>query len=125
MPDTIKRNKFVAEYLKKQLIRLGMDTSLTLFYEYYLYDIGVKASMTTVNMMLKNPELTPDIFNEDEILIETLKCIGIMEVSKNQEEFKKLLEKKEKIKSSKKKEKTDFDKILGAMMKVPKPKDEK
>ena len=118
----IKRNKRILEYVQTQMHRLGIPPSLDLFVEeYILVDLGAKDTIEIAPKIAQG-KLGPDIFDIDGVLIETLKIVGIMEAAKDEKDLQKLIERREKIKDDIP-EKTDFDKILSAMMKVPLPDD--
>ncbi len=120
----IKRNKAIAKYLQQQLQRLGCDSSLLLFFETYV--APALSTQDSIEIMPKLVEdIKEDIFNNDAVLIETLKLIGIMEAAKDKKEFEALQNKRTQNTKSEKRELTDFDKILKAMMKVPNKRDEK
>lgn len=109
--NNVKRNKKILEYLNKQLKRLKMDTNVLAFYEAYIVP-NVPAT-EVINFTIDH-----NLLDTDGLLIETLKTIGIMEISKDEKDFQKNIEKRDKIKG-KKQELTDFDKILKGIMKVP------
>jgi hypothetical protein len=110
MANTIKRNKKILEYLTIQLGRL--DITVIDFIDTY---VVVNVSSSDLLQIKDNIyPVTPDLFNNDNILIEILKIIGVMEVSENKKEFENLIKKRKK-----KKELTDFDKILKGIMSVP------
>lgn len=75
---------------------------------------------------LKIPAFTPEILKELNILKQTIKITALMEASNNWKNFT-LLDKKRKRRVGKKaplnknKQLTDFDKLLKAIAKVPKP----
>ncbi len=73
---------------------------------------------------LKMPRFGPELLKEPTILKETIKILGIMETVNSWQEFKKVNEKRRaKTKSiHTERELTDFDKILKAIIRVPKPK---
>ncbi len=114
----VKLNKKIADYLLKQLKRLKMIPDLSVFFEeFIIVDLSVADSLELAPKIVKPIEA--DIFDNDSVLIETLKVIGLMEACKDQVELNKLLSKRDKIKGKDKKETTDFDKILKGIMKVP------
>lgn len=113
--NTIKRNKKVFEYIISNLNRL--DSAITIqefFQEFILENLDVKNTLLVANV----ENIEPSILDDDNILFETLKTIGIMEVSNSIKELQKLNEKKKKLKSKSNKL-TDFDKILKGIMRVP------
>lgn len=120
MADTIKRNRKIFDYLKKEIERLDLSLTIEQVFEKIIFT-SLSASDT---ISVANAGKDESILNNDGVLIETLKLIGLMEAAKDEKELLKLLQKKEKNKG-KKPEKTDFDKILGGIMKVPKPKEDK
>jgi hypothetical protein len=114
--NTVKRNKKILDYLKSQVKRLKIDVPVKDIIEQYIVpEIEVKAALSLSN--LEEP-INPDILNNDAVLIETLKLIGLMETAEDKKELDKLNDKRKKIKDNKK-ELTDFDKILTGIMQVP------
>jgi hypothetical protein len=65
-----------------------------------------------------------EALNNDEVLLQTIKVIGLMEASDKLEDFKELADKNTKRKKKKKDEEyqlTDFDKLLKVMLDTPNP----
>lgn len=118
--DTIKRNKRIAEHLQKQLKRLKLEDDLGIFIQLFISPLLGLQDTKAITESLSDPS----VLNNDTVLIETLKLIGLMEAAKDEADLKKLLDKREKQKGEKK-ELTDFDQILKAIMKVPAPKGKK
>lgn len=121
----IKRNKKIIEYLQKQFKRLKLETNLTVFFgEYILLSITATDALEIAEKVTR--QIEPDILDNDGVLIETLKIIGIMEVSKNKKEFEALYDRKGKIdEKNQKQDLNDFDKILKGMLAVPVPEEKK
>lgn len=87
--------------------------------DYIAPEITVKQQIEFAKMLQeKKPEALQKILDNINAIREAIKILALMEASDNIEEFKKLADKSKK--KHKKKPPTDFDKILGAMMKVPK-----
>ncbi len=88
--------------------------------DYVVPEITAKQQIELARMLQeKKPEALQKIFDNINAIREAIKILALMEASDNMEEFKKLADKSKR--KHKKKPPTDFDKILGAMMKVPKP----
>lgn len=121
----IKRNKKIIEYLQKQFKRLKLETNLTVFFgEYILLSITATDALEIADKVTR--QIEHDILDNDGVLIETLKIIGIMEVSKNKKEFEALYDRKSKIDDkNQKQDLNDFDKILKGMLAVPVPDEKK
>jgi hypothetical protein len=90
------------------------------FEEYVMSEIPAVDVMAAAKLLISGKEYS--ILDNDNVLIEVLKNLGVMEVSANKEEFMALVAKK-KGKNKDKKEPTDFDKVLKGIMSVPKPKE--
>lgn len=106
------------EYLDKQIKRLKIGATTSEFYKYYIVDSLRGAIVLSLANQFEDP-INPNILDNDDVLIETIKIIGIMEISKDEKELVRLMNKRDTIKLKPTKEKTDFDKILTGIMKVP------
>lgn len=124
MANTIKRNKKIFEAIQIQLKRLELQgTTYSTFFEDFVLE-SLPAGVVLDLSKHFDKEIEPNILDDDALLLETLKVLGLMEASKDKKELSNLIESKKEIKSKNQKtEKTDFDKVLGAIMKVPKPKE--
>lgn len=124
--NNIKRNKKIIQYLKKELNRIGYTQNLEQLYEEYIVPALNTVDTNFYLNSFSEEEPPQEILDNDQILIETLKIIGIMEVSEDEKDFKENIDKKQKIRNKNSKQKiTDFDKVLKGIMQVPKPKEDK
>lgn len=113
--NTIKRNKKIFEYIIVNLNRLDNTITINDFFKSFVIEnLDVKNTLLVASV----ENIEPSILDDDNILFETLKAIGIMEVSNTIKELQKLNEKKKKLKSKSNKL-TDFDKILKGIMRIP------
>lgn len=118
---TVRRNKKIFDYLEKQIKRLDWNIPVSgLFHLYVFQNLSVADSKEVANIA---EDIEPTILDNEAVLFETLKLIGLMEVSTTVDELRGLTIRRKEIKYGNK-ELTDFDKILKAIMTVPKPKDE-
>lgn len=128
MPHNIKRNKSIFASIQSEMKRLGFEPNVDDFIKYFVADFVSASTALNVHNQL-NSEISPDILDDDSLLIGVLKILGIMESSKNNKEFAKLLKQKGDIKykgdMDRLKGQTNFDKILSSMLKVPPLKDNK
>lgn len=116
--DKIKRNRKIIESIELEMKRLGLTPSVGDFFKYLVADF-LPASTVLSNHNKWEQEIKPELFDDDALLIEALKTLGIMEAAKDAKDITKLLEKKGKNKHRNKPDPTDFDKLLKGIMKVP------
>lgn len=111
-------NKFIFERLlaQKDRIKWSIPTQ-NVFTDYIMEHLSVKETEEAMHLT-KN--ITEDILDNEAVLRETLKFIGIMEVCSSEEELIALLNRRTEIKYGK--PLTDFNEILKAALVVPKPK---
>lgn len=120
MQHNIRRNKRVFEYLNQQLRRLQWNVPVTIIFREFIFEnLSVSESKETLNY--SSGPVQENILDVEAVLIETLKFIGLLEVSTNEHELRSLVERKKEIKYGR--ELTDFDKILKAIMTVPNKKE--
>ena len=113
---TIKRNKKVFEYLEKQIKRLHWNISVTEVFNGYIFEnLSVSDSKELLNNV--ENEVTYSALDNDSLLIETVKFIGLMEVCVITDELFMMVQRRKEIKYGS--DLTDFDKILKAIMTVP------
>ena len=122
-------NNLLYKYLLLQLHRLlgnVKEDIITKAIHHYIFDRIEDTELMSVYRKYKVIQF-PQALENETILWYTLKTIGIMEASKDWKQFQELEKQRQfntDIEDDKGKEITDFDRILQAMMKVPKPKDE-
>src|SRR5690606_29928128 len=124
MPD----NKATYDKLIGQIDRLsGGDYEV--FIDKYIFEMLPDFTILTISKTKKGIAKPNLLSSLNVIAVEkhTQKVITLMEASDNLKEFDKLINKQKENTKEKPpdKEKTDFDKVLGALMKVPKKKDDK
>lgn len=113
----------VFEELKEQLDRLGIS-SRDDFFKKYIYNTILDSEL--LKEIHKNQKLTmPEVLENKLILLQTIKIITLMEISKDEKELEKLSKKIKTNKKQQTKDLNDFDKILTGFLNTPKPKDQK
>ncbi len=112
MTHTVRRDKKLIEYIEEQCSRVGMQ--LSTFFKAYVF-ISLRINPTN-EIDLKN------IFKQENVLIETLKLLGILEVAHDRREFDELLQIRRAIRDENENYTlNDFDKVLKGILMVPKP----
>lgn len=122
MQHNIRRNKRIFDYLIQQKVRIKWNIPLdVVFTDFVFENLSVSDSKELVGN-IQQP-IREEILDNEAVLTETLKLIGLMELSTNEEELMALLTRRKEIKYGR--PLTDFDKILKAIMTVPNPKEKK
>ncbi len=114
--NNIRRNKKVYDYLQQQVKRLDWKMSITdIFSQFVFSNLSVVDSKEVYELVIN--VIDQSALDNDAVLMETLKLIGLMEVCVTEDELRLLLNRRSEIKYGK--DLTDFDKILTAIMTVP------
>jgi len=115
MQHNIRRNKIIFDLLSQQKKRLDWNISINDMFNRYIFEnLNISDSREILSKI--SGDIQPSILDNDSVLLETLKLIGLMESCVTKVELLFLLERRKEIKYGK--PLTEFDKILKAIMTV-------